>query len=187
MLRFSLAALLLLLAIVAIGLAGLVNANVAWQQAIATTTVILLMGSSVAAVYSRPSKPFCGGFAIAGWTYLLIAMSTFGAATRDAMATTTVLQQLQLMVHGNGTKPPQGVVQTLNGITLSLQGSGVQPNTRWVSLANPNGSQTTVELFYAIGHSLWAILFGCLGGLLATVLSRRAGRKDSANTNPVAA
>ncbi len=70
--KFSLAALLLLILLVAVGCAALVDANDTWRQTTVTLALSVLLIATLAATVNR-SRAFALGFAVAGWIYLLLA------------------------------------------------------------------------------------------------------------------
>ncbi len=69
--KFSLASLLFLVLIAALGCAALVNANDTWRQSMVTLVLSVLLIATLAATVNR-SRAFALGFAVAGWIYLLL-------------------------------------------------------------------------------------------------------------------
>ena len=70
-LRFSIAGLMAVVFICAIGFAGLRAATAAWASAMFTMTVFLLAAALLGSVASRgPARMAWIGFAVFGWTYL---------------------------------------------------------------------------------------------------------------------
>ena len=71
--RISLAALLTIIAVVAIGLAGMTSASRFWTAAAATVTLALLLAALLAAcLLAGRDRAFWMGFALFGWAYLAL-------------------------------------------------------------------------------------------------------------------
>jgi hypothetical protein len=62
-----------LVAVVALGLAGMTSASKLWTAAASTVTLALLLGAILAAcLLDRLDRAFWAGFALFGWTYLVL-------------------------------------------------------------------------------------------------------------------
>jgi hypothetical protein len=182
MLRYSLGALLVAVLVVAVGCAALVNPTPLWSQIVFTSTLVLILGAVVAAAAAWP-RPFATGFAIFGGAYLLLACGTWATLVRPHLLTETALAKLEPLV----IDPNQSATQT----QLWLTGASFDPNvgsTLWGgpnALYNINGGYVSVPSwpyqlvvsdggsFRQIGHSLWAIVLGALGGAVARLAARR--------------
>jgi hypothetical protein len=71
--RISLAGMLGVVAVIAIGLASLVSATVFWTSAASTVTLAVLLGALVGTMLLRgPERAYAVGFATFGWAYLLL-------------------------------------------------------------------------------------------------------------------
>ncbi len=70
--RISLASLLGIIAVIAMGLAGMVSASSLWTTAASTVTLAMLLGPSSPPGCSRVDRAFWAGFALFGWTYLVL-------------------------------------------------------------------------------------------------------------------
>ncbi len=168
MLRFSLASLLAVVFFVAVGSAALANATDLWRQITVTLTVVCLLLATLAAVFSRgQTRLFAGGFALTGWLYMTLAFVTaFGL--RDDLLTDSVIQWLSEVIHGDdaAVSSGQAVADFDNDGDLDLV---------FVGLGNGTFAQQTSSLsnLQAIGHALWAIIVGWLGGVVALWLRRK--------------
>ena len=70
---FSLKALLLATATVALAIAGMLNASLWWASICLSFLFVMLVFSLLGAVFHRGSRrQFWTGFAIVGWTYTLL-------------------------------------------------------------------------------------------------------------------
>lgn len=167
MLRFSLASLLAVISFVALGSAALANATDLWRQITVTLTVICLLLATLAAVFSQgQTRLFAGGFALTGWLYLMLAfVSAFGL--RDDLLTDSVIQWLGDAIHG------EDGVASLGQTVADFNDDGMLD--LYVSLGNGTFSQMAPSLsnITAIGHALWAIVAGWLGGVVALWLRRK--------------
>jgi len=75
--RISIAALMAVVALIGLGFASLRNANAWWASAAFTTAVVANASATVGAVLRRDrSRALCVGFAVFGWTAMLIWLTT---------------------------------------------------------------------------------------------------------------
>ena len=178
MLRFSVASLLLFVFFAAVGSAALANPTDLWRQITVTLTVATLLFAALAAAYSRgASRTFAGGLALAGWLYFILAfVGAFGL--RDNLLTDTAVEWIAVTIHGDQA------------------GIGSGPSSSWLDLANDEFEQfvwftqgngrfamrqpgTPIANLIVIGHALWAIVVGCLGGMVAAWFgSRKRGKLE---------
>ena len=71
--RISLAASMAIIALIALGLAGMVSATRVWTAVAGTLTLALLLTALLAAgMLSGGDRAFWTGFALFGWVYLLL-------------------------------------------------------------------------------------------------------------------
>lgn len=163
--KYSLATLLLLTAVVALGMAGLVNATPLWTQIVVTSVVLTLIGATVVAVHSRQARPFVSGFALAGWAYFLLTTTAIGGTARNNLVTTTALTKLYPVLHeAEATNPQAAYTVAYRDFLLA------SVNQQFIATPNPGPESSR---FHSVGHSLWAMLVGSLGGMLAISVQRR--------------
>jgi hypothetical protein len=162
--RLSLAGSLGIVAVVALGMAGLRSATTFWTSAAATVTLGLLLGAGLGASLSRGrAQAACVGFALFGGVYLVLVNWDWvgGQFGHDLTA-------------GLGDLADQLV-----------------PDPEVASRANPTGMpifnvsaetmaarQVRVGNVLQIGRMVLALLFGSVGGSIAVYLSGR--RRDDA-------
>jgi hypothetical protein len=192
MFRFSLLSLLVAVPLVALGCAALVYATPVWARIVVTATLAALLAAGVGAFYlPDKSRAFAGGFAICGWGYLLLSQQPWLENMKGDLLTTAALNQLEPML-----KDPKQVVAEspnaryfLGSRVVAPAGNDVLPNisyARYVELTSRDRGRNISAIglvaqlkFHEIGHSLWAILLGCIGGGLATVFDAKR-RKSKA-------
>src|SRR5206468_8102648 len=125
-----------------IGLAALRNATEPWVGVMFMATLGLLATATLGAAYRRGrSRAFYAGFALFGFGYLALALSP---AIGPFLATTMLLKWIYELVNPI--------------IGYSQEGSLI------IYLRTRTGDP---EQFQRLGHSLFALLFGLVGGLTA--------------------
>ncbi|MEX0713386.1 MAG: hypothetical protein WD278_13605 [Pirellulales bacterium] len=192
MTRFSLVSLLLAVPLVALGCAALVYATPVWARIVVTATLAALLAAGVGAFYlPDKSRVFAGGFAICGWGYLLLSQQPWLENMKGDLLTTAALNRLEPML------PKQAVADSPDAryflgsrVVAPARQTDMLPGVsyaRYVELSRGRGRNISAmglvsqSSFHEIGHSLWAILLGCIGGGLATVFDGRRKRKALAN------
>ncbi len=194
--RFSIASLLLVVLFAAIGYAALRESSDLWESGVFTLTLAALLTSILLAVHRRDSKrAFWLGFALFDWIYLGLSLVP---SIESRMITTKALAYLDSIVPGRssgvfmialagtGSGSPSNQAQsfafTATGNQLAISGPGQLRlwNTGTGRLLG-NWSGTT-ENFIRIGHSLFALLAGRLGGQLSRRLlqASRSARESTA-------
>ncbi len=172
MLRFSLSSLLAVVCFAAVGSAALADATDLWRQIIVTLTIVCLLFASLAAVFSRGRpRVFASGFALTGWVYLAIAfVSVFGL--RDDLLTDKAIHWLGETIHKENqvAGASQAYADFDNDGMLDL----------FVSMGNGTFTQATKSLpnLTSIGHALWTVVVGWLGGVVALWLRRHQSLED---------
>jgi hypothetical protein len=164
----------------------------------------ILLFATLVAVFSRnASRVFAMGLSIVGWLYFTIVFSGFATGVRENLLTETALNWLYSRVHASGTT---GVSQFFTYRAVmpaqtyppvpspsfppgSVTGYALQPVTTW------NGGQQAITLtatpaaptpafvspyhFAQIGHSLWVVLIGAMGGVVAQLIYARGRRQQT--------
>jgi hypothetical protein len=179
--RFSLQKLLVVVALIALGCAGLMYHSAGWVSILVSVTVALYAIMILRAVGQRAGpRAFSLGFAIAGIAYLLLASCSFFGSLRESLVTNYPLAlaaqwagerfpEFQLnrreedpfagMYAGStAVGPPldQGIpalvtATSLDDVILLAKSNGLMPLSR----------------FFLIGHCLWSWLFAWLAGWIA--------------------
>ena len=179
--RFNIGTLVILVLVLGISFAALRESNDIWESGVFTVTLGLLLVSILLAVHRTGSRQaFWIGFALFGAAYLGLSVVP---SIETRLVTTTALAYLDSKVPGRPTVPPRYIVtliaigavnnQVSNG-TVRMGGiqtaTAVQGQVRLWDVATGKllgvWSGTT-ENFVRIGHSLFALLAGWLGGQLS--------------------
>jgi hypothetical protein len=164
--RFSLATLMAATVLIGIVVAGLRHATSLWAVTSFSLAVVILATAILGAVFRRDRRRvYWTGFAVFGWGYLVLCFAPwFEERVGPHLLTTIVLEdshsylgpQPRLMV----TSPaPGSAMTTVSTSPIAWDGSTEQEN------------------YHRIGQSLFALLFGYLGGMIATYFD--AHRADS--------
>lgn len=161
MLQFSLRTLLLVAVVVAVGCATLVHPTEIRRQAVVTMTVLILMISTLAAIFGQGSvRVTAGGFAIAGWVYFLLAFAP-SLNIREHLLTGHVLGTLENVIHGEANRTVNILSGPWNG-SQPVTGTGSYNST--IRIWDSSGRNND---FHNIGHALWALIFGMFGSFVA--------------------
>jgi hypothetical protein len=178
--RFSLRQLLGLVTFVAIACGGLVRPSPTSASAIFTLTLAVLLVAVLAAVGRKGSqRAFWIGFAIAGWGYLWLAHwpdderyftnRSWELQTNGPLLTTKLLRLAHNALH----PPPDGGFGGGGFFSIPVEQTGGPARALGLPFAQfspprpmPVDYEANLNAFMRIGHSLWALLFAYLGGLL---------------------
>jgi hypothetical protein len=198
--KFSLLTLLGAVAIAAVGCAALANPGQTSAMAVVTGAIVLLLSAVLAAIYCKAAvRAFWLGFAICGWSYLLLVWVCLERElTPDPngriLATAWILDKL-----ADATIEPQALLYSPYADTAPRSPDA----TRYAAPSNPYAARPgrqpasavpvptyqgysafpgTPEMsawrcLLQIGHTLWALLFGFAGGVLGCHLHRRGSRR----------
>jgi hypothetical protein len=181
--RFHLGTLVILVLFFGVGLAALRESNDTWDSGMFTLTLGVLLISILLAIH-RPEKRrvFWLGFALFGSTYLGLSLLP---SIESRLITTTALAYLDSKVpgrpvvmyvvrgySGTGLNQVSNGTLALNGIKTASAGQG--PVRLWDASTGKvlGGWGGTTVNFVRIGHSLFALLVGWLGGQLSRRLCR---------------
>ena len=202
--RFSLFRMLVVVALIALGCAGLMYRTGGWTSIIVSVTIVLYVVVIFRAVGQRAQeRAFYSGFATVGVAYLLLATCSFFGSLRESLGTN---YPLALASRSIGAKDPEfglgfygyksggtlslGNTYTgstyVSGGTLTIQGG---PNASLPlpleviisSAMSSNGSAIPLGRFFLIGHCLWSWLFAFVAGWIA---ERMYARRHAANKCP---
>lgn len=193
MLRFSLAGLLMAVVCLSIYCAGLAQGTGIWPHVCAALTIAILAFFLLATIYWRASwRAFAVGFSVVGWLYFGLAFTWLGESHRDHLLTQAALDALYARIH---SIPAPTFAMTSQYLSLqpSLSSTYAPPvaspgASSPLLLSSVNGSwniSTAIPTvvphhhFSGIGHGLWLVVLGIVGGLVAQVMHRRAASTES--------
>jgi hypothetical protein len=180
MFRYSLAALLVVVLASGLGCAALVRATVVWQQAALMLTVLVLLFSLPAALFSHGRLRACaGGLATVGWLYFLLAFVP-ALGLRERLLTQRAVDGLWNVFH-----PDQADVRA-----VAFSAEGTLLLSKDADLVRLWDAKTgafvsggpSFAAFADIGHALWTLLLACLGGIIARYLAEKTSAASSAST-----
>jgi hypothetical protein len=166
--RFSIRALMASVVASAIGLAALRDANAMWAVIMLLVALSAIDAAILAAVL-MPGRPraWWAGFAAFSGGYLVAGLSPAGLE----LSTTRALGY----VHSQVLKPPEAwsVPQVADSASPSLAAPSVPPVNPWRA-ALPGAAD--LAAFERVGHSLFALLAGLVGGTVAVFVHARRER-----------
>jgi uncharacterized membrane protein YeaQ/YmgE (transglycosylase-associated protein family) len=184
--RISLAGSLGIVAVIAMGLAGMRLASSLWTTAAATITLALLLSAVIAArLLDGLDRAFWGGFALFGWSYLLLVNWDWigGQFGHDLTAGLSDVAEA-MFAKVDVPAPPQPPATPLTARTppnLPLPpGQGAAnppPATGFVVVSHDEyleqarARQIKLGNFVQIGRMLLALIFGLMGGLIARAIA----------------
>ncbi len=191
--RFHLGTLVKLVLLLGIGLAALRESSDLWESGLFTATFGILLTSILLAVHrAERRRAFWLGFALFGSAYLGLSLVT---SIESRLITTKALAYLDskvpgrsmgifdiLISHpgsGTGNNQVSNVAFALSGIRAAS--AGQSQVMLWDAATGKllNGWSGTTENFVRIGHSLFALLVGWLGGQLSRRLWRASSHPEA--------
>jgi hypothetical protein len=191
--RFTIASLLAVVLLVAVGFAALRESDDLWDSGVFTLTLGVLLVSVHLALHRTDSRrTFWIGCALCGWGYLGLSLVP---SIESRLITTKALSYLDsrvpgrseavytIRLPGTGSGSPgmkvRHVAFTPEGRLLATSGRG---HVRlWdAATGKPLGGWNgTTENFVRIGHCLFALVAAWFGGQLSRRLCRNPGAPDS--------
>jgi hypothetical protein len=186
--RFSIAGLMGLIVVVAVGVAALRFASELWAGILLMLTLGVL-GASVLAFHERAGarRAWWRGFALFGWGYAVLALGPWASdAIAPNLPTTMGLDKLYERMHpeveGRSSR-------RISHLRLSRYLNATDPSS--TPLVDSSGARiawakafslatdATLESFRLVGHCLWALLVACVGGIVGRALHARGERTGS--------
>lgn len=192
--RISIAALMAIVALIGLGFAALRNANAWWASAAFTTAVVANASATVGAVLRRDrSRAVCVGFAVFGWTAMLIWLTTgpaspfqglfrFGEFGFDRVEIGRVKRDL-FVGYGPGGGPDAVRMVGDAGVPMPnlLPREGL-----WASVPGlcppPSVGTEQVIAYVQISQSLEMLLFGLAGAFIGRLVAPKDNRCDTRET-----
>jgi hypothetical protein len=194
--RFSIAALMVAIVILSLGLAALRYPNKLWESFYYSIPLAVLVFALLGVLFHRGlSRAFWGGFALSGWFYMLLNFGPWFADSFSPYLFTTACldliyphvaapEQAAMAVEGARLPNMFGLAGAFGGGGF---GGGVVANDPWkfwteidnaasgFNVAN-NFQVDRSRPFQMIGHALFALLFAYLGGIAARRFARLGAR-----------
>jgi hypothetical protein len=174
--RFSIAALMGLVLVAAIGLAALRNGSETWAGVMLILTCGVLALAVVGVFCGAPSdRSWWLGFAIFGWGYLALAFWSLNHSGSPRLPTLVWLATLdkKLGLTPHGAEFGSGMGGMMGGGMRSVDTYALQPVFGAVEFGGFAGNASGLGggMSYAqIGHCLWALLVATVGGIMARLL-----------------
>ncbi|MGO9471601.1 MAG: hypothetical protein ACLQVF_46555 [Isosphaeraceae bacterium] len=177
--RFSIAGLMGIVLVAAIGLAAWRNASETWAGVMLLLTCGVLALAVVGVVCrTEAERAWWLGFALFGWGYLALVFWSWNNDRAPKLPTLVWLDRLSIKLgvnpHGMGGMGGMGGVgggmRSMPMVTGGFGGGDA-------SGADAYGSHAQV------GHCVWALLFAMLGGILARVLFAIPARRSETRGN----
>jgi len=181
MFRFSLSTLFVSVLAVGLGCAALLNPSLLIEKIAFTATLAMLGVATLASLYlPRSTRAFYGGFAVAGWLYFALLtvpssketnvwLDLHSQSVKDRLLTTDCLRLLDPIL-AMPAPTPEVPKQIRIGITRTGEGIYSRDPAYY-----PTQFFADRSAFYNIGHLLFVLLFGAVGGTLAHGWQKAAG------------
>jgi hypothetical protein len=179
--RFSVAGLMALILLLAVGMAALRNPTGFWASAIFTAAVALFAVSVVGAMARRGVSRFSwAGLAVFGWAYLIISFGPWpgNAVGPPPLLPSSLLDLFQEYIVSDGKTPytTTGTYMDYYKRMSHFKGSA----TRLTAGTPPGGFKHVDTTIYSqTSHSVGAMLFGIVGAFAGRFFAGR--RERSAN------
>jgi hypothetical protein len=172
--RFTIAGLMGLVVVVAVGVAALRYASELWAGILLLLTLGVL-GASVLAFHEREGarRAWWRGFALFGWGYVALTMGPWATgAIAPRLPTTMGLDVLYARMHPGTARMLDVRIWDLGsrdtkaaGALTTYARSAVRFSPDDGSILFPSSVNTTPEPFRRVGHCLWALLVAGVGGV----------------------
>jgi hypothetical protein len=188
---FSIAGMMALVVLIALGFGALRNPTLLWASLIFTATVAFLAMAILGTLARRGrARMTWAGVAVFGWLYLALSfgpMSNANGVTYPPFLTQVLVDFWQSVREASdkallAQNPSWRLIRENSRPTGETILNG-PPNAIWIQASSsptslPSLPPPPVPFFdwqnlRRIGHSLGAVLFGLLGGLIGRVLARR--------------
>src|SRR5262245_46740229 len=183
--RISLATLLGLIALIALGLAGMTSGSRLWTAVAATLTLAVLLTAILAAfLLAGSERPFWVGFALFGWTYLLLVNWDWigGQFGHDLTASLSDIAE-SLVPEVGVTAPPfpaSGPSSPTSALWMSRQPTANPARPVFTPVELVRQRQIKIGNLVQISRMVLSLLFAWLGGSIARALAERRAARSGA-------
>jgi hypothetical protein len=171
--HFSIAGLMGLVVVVAVGVAALRFASELWAGVLLTLGVL---GAAVLAFHERAgaSRSWWRGFALFGWAYVVLALGPWASeAIAPLLPTTIGLRALFARMNPKVEQKDRRLQEYFDDIaTVNAPSGTTAPLTGFTdgTLVVSGSPGPVPEPFRRVGHCLWTLLIACLGGVVGRAL-----------------
>jgi len=183
--RFSIAWLMGIIFVLGVGLAALRHPSKLWASFFVSMTIGVLVVGLLGALFHRGlPRTLWAGFGVCGWFYMLLNFGPwFESEVSPYLFTTACLD----LIYPRVAAPERTAMLSGHVAKVGLAGGfGGPPSPpaniweHWTTIDNAaagfvvanNFDVNRSRPFQLIGHSLWALLFACLGGVIARHFAR---------------
>jgi hypothetical protein len=184
--RISLASLIGIVAVIALGLAGMLSTSRLWLMLASTVTLVVLLAAILASwLFSGIDRAFWVGFALFGWTYLIMVNWDWIGGQLGHDLTAGISEAAEWLIpeikpppfpFGLPTLPPSAATTS-----PAPRGPVLPPPPPPLNFIDPmeqsRQRQIKIGNFVQIGRMLGALCFGALGGWLARILAQREEKR----------
>jgi hypothetical protein len=177
--RISIAGLMLLVAVAALGVMGLKEGTALWASATFTLTVVILLGAILNTIHGRGSRrAFWGGFVLFGWVYLLWIFRPWAHPQNESEVPPVLTSVLLDLVHERIHVEPQYIPDpNYPSVSTGVPGPAIYPGG--VPMILKPGTVYwlgDVTNYRQVGHCLAALFFSIVGGAWSGYAYSRSGR-----------
>jgi hypothetical protein len=164
--RFTLAALMGSLVLVAVGLAALRSPTAVWASLVILVALGTICGATVGAILRRGSDRRAWlGFAVFGWAYFLLTLSPWGGEY--------------------GLGPARFLTRASTALLLRIDPDLVEmPVTGVEEFVVFTGTGKSRSYFHGIFHALTSLIFAALGALVGRVVAASGDPEPSSPSTP---
>jgi hypothetical protein len=164
--RFTLAALMGAVALVAVGVAALRSPTALWASLVILLALGAICGATVGAILRRgPARGAWLGFAVFGWAYFLLTLSPWGGEY--------------------GLGPARFLTRASTALLLQIDPDLVEMPVAGVEeFAVFAGTGKSRSYYHGIFHALTAVIFAAAGALVGRVVAASGDPEPSRPTTP---
>ena len=177
--RFSIAGLMAMILLLAIGMAALRDPTTLWASALFTAAVILCTASFLGAMAHRGVLRFSwAGIAVFGWVYLIISLGPWpgNLVGLPPLLPSHLMDRFQAYIVSDG-RTSYMIEERFDTDFKNMKTNRI---IEGAGPPQPGGFKTVdMTIYQQIGHSLGAMLFGIMGAFAGRFFAVR--RERSAN------
>jgi hypothetical protein len=164
--RFTLAALMAAVALIAVGVAALRSPTAIWASLVILLVLGAICGATVGAILRcGPDRGAWLGFAVFGWAYFLLTLSPWGGEY--------------------GLGPARFLTRASTALLLRIDPDLVEMHVSGVEeFAVFTGTGKSASYYHGIFHALMAVIFAAAGALVGRVVAVPGDPKPSRPTTP---